>query len=198
MSVDLHEDSGGRVLLVTLTGQLSKADYLHFTPAVERAIRAHGKLRMLVRMRDFHGWSMGALWQDVKFDVRHFADIDRLALVGDKKWEEAMAVFCKPFTAAKIRYFDQTAIGEALSWVREEVWPEGLEPTKVREFEVLDESADPVILEEWQEWVAPGLPGRTVYRLPTGLHVNKVPGTVGQFDVVVTGEKLRTENPAAA
>lgn len=58
-------------------------------------------------MREFHGWSMGALWEDIKFDLHHFADIERLALIGDKKWEVGMAVFCKPFTTAKIRYFEE-------------------------------------------------------------------------------------------
>ena len=29
-------------------------------------------------------------------------------MIGDKKWESGMAGFCKPFTGAKIRYFDVT------------------------------------------------------------------------------------------
>ena len=55
---------------------------------------------MLVRLHDFHGWTAGALWEDIKFDLKHFAHIERLALVGDRKWEAGMAVFCKPFTTA--------------------------------------------------------------------------------------------------
>jgi hypothetical protein len=30
-----------------------------------------------------------------------------------------MSVFCHPFTAAKIRYFDETAINEARAWLGE-------------------------------------------------------------------------------
>jgi len=44
--------------------------------------------------------------KDIKFDIKHFADIERLAMVGDKKWQHGMATFCKPFTKATIRYFD--------------------------------------------------------------------------------------------
>lgn len=191
MSVELHEDSGGRLLIVNLSGQVTKSDYARFTPAVEKAIKAHGRVRMLVRMHDFHGWSMGALWEDVKFDLRHFADIDRLALVGDARWEAAMSVFCKPFTTAKVHYFEEKALREALAWVHDGLWPPGQEPTKLRAFDVLDESADVVTLEEWQEWEAPGKPGRTVLRLPTGLHVTRIPGAEGEYDIAVTGEKLR-------
>ena len=56
---------------------------------------------------------------DLKFDLKHFADIERLALVGDKKWEKGMSVFCKPFTTAKIRYFDRAAIAEARAWLEQ-------------------------------------------------------------------------------
>jgi hypothetical protein len=59
-------------------------------------------------MHDFHGWDAGALWEDAKFDLKHFADIERLAFVGEKKWEKGMAQFCRPFTKATIRYFDRS------------------------------------------------------------------------------------------
>ena len=53
------------------------------------------------------------LWEDLKFDFKHWKDIERLAIVGESKWEAGMAVFCKPFTAAKIQYFDHTKLDEA-------------------------------------------------------------------------------------
>ena len=83
MSVELHED--GKILMIKLTGKLTKDDYEHFIPEVERLVKQHGKLRMLVQMHDFHGWTAGALWQDIKFDLKHFRDIERLALVGEKR-----------------------------------------------------------------------------------------------------------------
>lgn len=72
---------------------------------------------MLVVMRDFHGWTAGALWADTKFAATHFRDIERLALVGETKWERGMAVFCKPFTTAEIRYFDSTKESDSRAWL---------------------------------------------------------------------------------
>ena len=69
MSVELHEEAGGKILILTLSGKLTKEDYAHFTPAVERAVKDHGKIRILVNMRGFHGWNLGAVWEDVKFDL---------------------------------------------------------------------------------------------------------------------------------
>jgi hypothetical protein len=119
MAVELREEAGGKALVINLSGKLTKEDYEHFVPAVERLLKQHGKLRMLVRMHDFHGWTLGALWEDIKFDLKHFADLERLALVGDRKWEAGMAAFCKPFTRATVRYFDEGKADEALTWLKE-------------------------------------------------------------------------------
>ncbi|HET6878681.1 MAG TPA: STAS/SEC14 domain-containing protein [Pirellulales bacterium] len=121
MPVEIHEESEGKVFAIKLSGKLSKQDYEHFVPETESRIKQHGKLRMLVEMHDFHGWELGALWEDVKFDVKHFSHIERLALVGETKWEKGMAAFCKPFTTAKIRYFDTAQRDQALAWLNEGV-----------------------------------------------------------------------------
>ena len=74
---------------------------------------------MLFDMTGFHGWDAGAAWEDIKFDIKHFADIERVAMVGDKKWQHDMAVFFKPFTKAPIRYFDQADAADAQKWLAE-------------------------------------------------------------------------------
>jgi len=117
--IDLHEESSGKLLTVQLSGKLTKEDYEKFVPRVDAAIQQNGKVRILVQMHDFHGWELGALWEDMKFDAKHFSDIERLALVGASKWEAGMAAFCKPFTSASIRYFDQSKAAEAETWIRE-------------------------------------------------------------------------------
>jgi hypothetical protein len=119
MAVDLAELADGKAVEVKISGKLHKDDYEKFVPFVERLIAAHGKLRLLVEMHDFHGWDVSALWQDMKFDLKHFKDIERLALVGETKWEKGMATFCKPFTTAKIQYFDVGQAAEARRWVLE-------------------------------------------------------------------------------
>lgn len=115
----LEEEAGGKLLSLNISGKLSKEDYEQFVPKVEDLIKQHGKIRVLMLMNDFHGWELGALWEDLKFDAKHFRDIERLAMVGDTKWEAGMAVFCKPFTTAKIKYFDVSKAADAGEWIRE-------------------------------------------------------------------------------
>jgi hypothetical protein len=76
-------------------------------------------LRLLFEMTAFHGWDAGAAWEDFKFGVEHFDDIDRLAMVGEEKWQHGMATFCKPFTRAAIRYFHHADVAEARKWLAE-------------------------------------------------------------------------------
>jgi hypothetical protein len=119
MTVELKEQDSGKLLEVHLTGKLVKEDYEAFLPAVERLVKQHGKIRMLVRMHDFHGWTAGAMWEDTKFAAHHFHDIERLAIVGETKWEKGMATFCKPFTTARVRYFDDSDAVGVLEWLAE-------------------------------------------------------------------------------
>ena len=107
------------VLGFKLSGKLHDADYKQFVPVVEAAVQKHGKVRMLAQFEDFHGWDMHALWDDIKFATAHCRDVERIAMVGDKTWEKWMAKFCKPFTMAKIRYFDRADVDAAWGWLEE-------------------------------------------------------------------------------
>lgn len=118
MTVKLNETNDGKLLEIQLSGKIIREDYDLFVPKVEKLVKEYGKIRMLVELHDFHGWTAGALWEDIKFDANHFSDIERLAIVGETKWEHGMAIFCKPFTTASIRYFDREAINEARIWLK--------------------------------------------------------------------------------
>jgi hypothetical protein len=113
----LEERQDGKLLEVQLTGKLEKSDYDEFLPEVDRRIAEQGKLRMLVFMHDFHGWSARAFWADLKFGLKHYRHIERLAIVGENRWERGMAAVCRPFTTAEVRYFDQAQVSEARQWV---------------------------------------------------------------------------------
>ena len=119
MPIQIKQENGGKLVAVHVTGKLVKADYERCVPELERLIRQHGKLRLLFELTGFHGWEAGALWDEIKLDTKLFADIERIAMVGDKKWEHGVATFYKPFTRATIRYFDQANAAEARKWLRE-------------------------------------------------------------------------------
>jgi SpoIIAA-like len=119
MPIEFSEEGAGTILVIHVTGTLVKQDYSRFIPEFERHLGEHGKPRVLFDMRGLHGWDAGAMWEDLKFDVKHFSDIDRLAMIGDKKWQHGMAIVFKPFTGATARYFDSAESTEARKWLAE-------------------------------------------------------------------------------
>src|SRR5215468_955102 len=106
-----------KVLAFKMSGKLHDEDYKTFVPLIDEAAAKQGKVRLLAVFHDFQGWDLRALWDDIKFATTHCTKIERIALVGEKKWEQWMAKVCKPFTMAKLRYFDTSELDAARQWI---------------------------------------------------------------------------------
>jgi hypothetical protein len=117
MSIQVNEENGGNVLVLHVSGKLVAEDYEQFVPEFERLARQHGKIRLLFDVTDFPGWNAGALWEDTRFANDQFFDIAKLAMVGERTCQRGMAMFCRPFTRATIRYFDQADARMARPWL---------------------------------------------------------------------------------
>ena len=115
----ISEQAHGNVLEMRLSGKLWKEDFETFVPEIDRMIEHFGKIRILVELHDFHGWNPEALWEDVKWEAKHFDDIERLAIVGERIWHRVMASFCTVCTTATVKYFEPQELEEARGWLDE-------------------------------------------------------------------------------
>ncbi len=95
--------------------RLDQKDYERIVPALEEQIHRSGRLRMLVRLTDFHGWTPTGLIEDLRFDVRHRHDISKAAVVGDRKWEEVGSKLAAPIFDGEVRFFEDE--DAALTWL---------------------------------------------------------------------------------
>lgn len=109
----------GDILAFRLSGKLHDEDYKTFVPRVDEEIKKDGNIRMLAEFHDFDGWDTHALWDDIKFATEHCASMEKIALVGEATWEKWMATVCKPFTLAKVKYFDHSQMDQAWAWLQE-------------------------------------------------------------------------------
>ena len=109
----------GRVLHMIVTGKLEKEDYDFFVPEAETRIKKYGKIRVMIELVDFKGWSAGALWEECKLVHNHLKDVERMAMVGDKTWEKGLALFMKPFAGAKLKYFSVSERQAAINWIED-------------------------------------------------------------------------------
>ena len=104
-------------LHLRLVGRLTADDYHGLAPVIDQELADHRRIRMLVELTDaFEGWTAGAAWQDLKLDLTHWNDFDRIAIVGDlKKWQEIMVKFTGPFTKADLKTFG--SVQDADAWL---------------------------------------------------------------------------------
>ncbi len=80
--------------------------------------KQYGKTNWYIEIVDFGGWEFDAAVEDLKFDIEHYDDIKRIAMVGDKKWHHWGAMVSKLFTRASVEYFDISDKAKAESWAR--------------------------------------------------------------------------------
>ena len=117
--IETFQTGSPNIIGFRLSGKLHDEDFRSFIPAVDAIVAAEGKVRLFAQFEDFHGWDLHAAWDDFRFGINHYGDFDRIAMVGDRNWEEWMATLCKPFTKAKVRYFDASEIDAAWNWIGE-------------------------------------------------------------------------------
>ncbi len=117
MPIELREENNGKILDVGLVGTLEKEDYPRLIREFRRLVALHAKIRVLLDMSRFQGWDAGALWEEIKFDLQHLKEMERLAVVGEKRWQHAIAGFAGAVFPAATRYFDESDAAQARAWV---------------------------------------------------------------------------------
>ncbi len=107
------------VLWVKVNGKLSTDEYAELVHAWEAMMTQYGKIRLLFQMEPgFSGWEPMAAWDDLKFSVSHRNEIERVAVVGAKKWHEFVAKLGAVLVHSKVLYFGETEVDEAQRWLR--------------------------------------------------------------------------------
>lgn len=98
-------------------GTIIKEDMDRLLPLLHEKIQRFRKARWYYQMKDFHGWKVDAFWEDIKFDLKHANDFEKIAMVGEKKWQKWMTQAMIPFTSAEIKYFGLEDEQEAKKWI---------------------------------------------------------------------------------
>jgi len=102
---------------IDIYGKLTHTDYEVMIPVIEHAIKASAnrELDILVDMRDFEGWELEAMIDDIKFGLEIKDSFDKMAIVGDKSWEEWSVKAMSHLAKGDIRYFED--YDEAMRWL---------------------------------------------------------------------------------
>ena len=107
--------SSGRVVGFTVSGDVAKADYDVLNQGVESALSESDTASVLLDLTGFHWEKVEAWGADLAFGHTYRKRIDRMAIVGDKKWEEHLAHLAKPFYAEDSAFFADA--DDAWAWL---------------------------------------------------------------------------------
>jgi hypothetical protein len=108
----------GELVTCKVTGKLTAEELLVAQREVSGIIQSKGRIRLLIIVEDFEGWERSPDWEDSSFQEQHDAHIERMALVGEKKWEELASAFVgKDLREFPIEHFEPGDMGRALRWL---------------------------------------------------------------------------------
>lgn len=106
------------IILVRVIGKVSRMDVELAEPEIEQALELAGDpLKVMIRLEDFEGWEIGALWEDLKFTVEHRRKFGRTAVIGERAWERWATNLAAPFADAEMRFFEYDREDEAREWL---------------------------------------------------------------------------------
>lgn len=120
MPLEFREEAGGEVIVLRAVDTLERRDYQRFAPEFDRIVRHRGPVSlMLVLDPGFRGWASGTVWESVKLALKHFTDVERLAVVGESRRTARLRRWSRFFSSAEVRCFEPDQKDEAAAWLRE-------------------------------------------------------------------------------
>ena len=98
-------------------GKLTHHDYEVLVPMLESAIDQPKDARIdaLVDLRQLQGVELRAMWDDLKMGLKHRKRFERIAVLGNQKWEQVATKVGNWFTSGEMTYFNKEA--EATTWL---------------------------------------------------------------------------------
>lgn len=112
------ERSGDEVFLsLKAQGTLTHNDYLIITPMIDSALESvkSPKVKVLIDGTELDGWEARAAWDDLKIGLKHGNEFEKIAIYGNKKWQQLAAKVGAWFVSGEIQYFNNDA--DAISWL---------------------------------------------------------------------------------
>jgi hypothetical protein len=94
------------IFRLDVSGVLTRADFEKSEVVLAGEIPHLGQLRLLFVLKDFEGWEADTNWNDLTFYVKHGENVERIAIVGDARWEsESMMFAAAGLRRAPVKFF---------------------------------------------------------------------------------------------
>ena len=117
--IEKISESSENVIGFKLIGDITKADYDVLVPEVQALVQQGENARLLLDMTEFKWEKVSAWGADMNFGREFRKNLEKMAIVGDKKWEKWITKVAAPFYAGEAKYYHSDEIESAWAWLRE-------------------------------------------------------------------------------
>ena len=108
------------VLGIEASGKVTHEDYRDVLIPAAEALMARGPIKLLyVAGADFAGFELEALWDDSKFDRKHWHDFKRVGVVTDVGWIRGSISLFRPIFPCEVKLFHLAELDAAKAWIAE-------------------------------------------------------------------------------
>jgi hypothetical protein len=117
MAVQIEAEANGLVI-IRVSNLMTGEDLILCQEAIVSAIKLYGTIKGLIVLDAFKGWGKTDAWKDVSFFYEYEKKIEKIAVVGNLKWQDDMFAFLGgPFRFALIKFFNPSQEPEARTWL---------------------------------------------------------------------------------
>ncbi|GMR00997.1 MAG: STAS/SEC14 domain-containing protein [Gammaproteobacteria bacterium] len=119
LSIGIERVNEDFFLSLKAVGKLTHEDYEKINPMIDSALEGvkDPKVKAFIDGSELEGWELRAAWDDFKLGLKHGNEFDKIAIFGNKKWQEYAAKVGSWFVSGEIKYFEDS--DEALTWLQE-------------------------------------------------------------------------------
>ena len=114
-NLEQHDD---RLLVLRVGGELKKSELDAAQSEFVEIIAGAGTVKLLVLLENFSGWERGEHWGDTDFFFSHRNAFEKIAVVGNPRWEPQVLAFTGAgLRKGPVKFFPETAESEARAWL---------------------------------------------------------------------------------
>ena len=119
LSIGIERIGNQFFLSLKAMGKLTHEDYEKINPMIDSALESVNdpKVKVFIDGSELEGWELRAAWDDLKLGLKHGSEFDKIAIFGNKQWQEYAAKIGSWFISGEVKYFEDS--NEALSWLQE-------------------------------------------------------------------------------
>lgn len=117
--IQLVADEEGRCITICMAGVINAADLDDADERINQSDSGVGAQRILLDWTQLEGWEKGAKTVGTWVGMRHWANVVKIAILADPKWEDETLRIADIYKVADVQRFDLDDRPAATDWLNE-------------------------------------------------------------------------------